>query len=119
MKWVLVAVMVTATVLSDLLQSFEMKRAGEQSVGARGLLRLVKMIAQRKFLILAIVCMAFSFFSFMALVQVEPLSFAVPASAASFILETVLAKLVLKERVGVKRAVGALIVLAGVAMLGG
>ena len=119
MKWVLVAVMVTATVLSDLLQSFEMKRAGEQSVGARGLLRLVKMIAQRKFLILAIVCMAFSFFSFMALVQVEPLSFAVPASAASFILETVLAKLVLKERVGLKRAVGALIVLAGVAMLGG
>lgn len=119
MKWVLVAVMVTATVLSDLLQSFEMKRAGEQSVGARGLLRLLKMIAQRKFLILAIVCMAFSFFSFMALVQAEPLSFAVPASAASFILETVLAKLVLKERVGMKRAVGALIVLAGVAMLGG
>ena len=119
MKWVLVAVMVTATVLSDLLQSFEMKRAGEQSVGARGLLRLVKMIAHRKFLILAIVCMAFSFFSFMALVQVEPLSFAVPASAASFILETVLAKLVLKEQVGMKRAVGALIVLAGVAMLGG
>jgi uncharacterized membrane protein len=50
---------------------------------------------------------------------VEPLSFAVPASAASFILETVLAKLVLKENVGLKRAVGALIVLAGVAMLGG
>jgi drug/metabolite transporter (DMT)-like permease len=119
MKWVLVAVMVTATVLSDLLQSFEMKRAGEQSVGARGLLRLLKMIAQRKFLILAIVCMAFSFFSFMALVQVEPLSFAVPASAASFILETVLAKLGLKEQVGLKRAAGALIVLAGVAMLGG
>ena len=119
MKWVLVAVMVTATVLSDLLQSFEMKRAGEQSVGARGLLRLLKVIARRKFLILAIVCMAFSFFSFMALVQVEPLSFAVPASAASFILETVLAKLVLKEKVGLKRAAGALIVLAGVAMLGG
>lgn len=119
MKWLLVAVMVTATVLSDLLQSFEMKRAGEQSVGARGLLRLLKMIAQRRLLILAIGCMAFSFFSFMALVQVEPLSFAVPASAASFILETVLAKFVLKEKVGVKRAAGAMIVLAGVALLGG
>jgi drug/metabolite transporter (DMT)-like permease len=119
MKWLLVGVMVTATVLSDLLQSFEMKRAGEQSIGARGLLRLLKMIAQRRFLILAIVCMAFSFFSFMALVQVEPLSFAVPASAASFILETVLAKLVLKEQIGIKRAAGALIVLAGVSLLGG
>ena len=118
MKWALVTLMVVATVLSDLLQSYEMKRAGEQSVGARGLLRLLTMIARRKFLILAIVCMAVSFFSFMALVQTEPLSFAVPASAASFILETVLAKLVLKEKVGVKRAAGALIVLAGVVLLG-
>jgi drug/metabolite transporter (DMT)-like permease len=118
MKWLLVTLMVVATVLSDLLQSYEMKRAGEQSVGARGLLRLLGMIAQRRFLILAIACMAVSFFSFMALVQTEPLSFAVPASAASFILETALAKLVLKEHVGVKRAAGALIVLAGVVLLG-
>ena len=117
MKWVLVVLMVVATVLSDLLQSYEMKLAGEQSVGARGLLRLLKMIVQRRFLILAILCMAVSFFSFMALVQTEPLSFAVPASAASFILETALAKLVLKERVGMKRAAGALIVLAGVVLL--
>lgn len=118
MKWVLVILMVVATVLSDLLQSYEMKRAGEQSVGARGLLRLLGEIARRRFLILAILCMAVSFFAFMALVQTEPLSFAVPASATSFILETALAKLVLKERVGVKRAVGALIVLAGVVLLG-
>jgi uncharacterized membrane protein len=54
----------------------------------------------------------------MALVQTEPLSFAVPASAASFILETALAKLVLKEMVGLKRAAGALLVLAGVVLLG-
>jgi drug/metabolite transporter (DMT)-like permease len=118
MKWLLVTLMVVATVLSDLLQSYEMKRAGEQSVGARGLLRLLGMIARRRFLILAVFCMAVSFFSFMALVQTEPLSFAVPASAASFILETVLAKFVLKERVGVKRAAGALIVMAGVVLLG-
>jgi drug/metabolite transporter (DMT)-like permease len=119
MKWLLVFLMVVATVVSDLLQSHEMKLAGEQSVGAQGLMRLLKMIVRRRFLILAVVCMAVSFFSFMALVQTEPLSFAVPASAASFILETVLAKLVLKEKVGVKRAAGALIVLAGVVLVGG
>jgi drug/metabolite transporter (DMT)-like permease len=118
MKWVLVTLMVAATVLSDLLQSYEMKRAGEQSIGAHGLLQLLGMIVQRRFLVLAVLCMAVSFFSFMALVQIEPLSFAVPASSASFILETALAKLVLKERVGVKRAAGALIVLAGVVLLG-
>jgi drug/metabolite transporter (DMT)-like permease len=114
MKWILVILMVVATVLSDLLQSYEMKRAGE----TLGLGRLLGLIAQRRFLILAILCMAVSFFCFMALVQTEPLSFAVPASAASFILETALAKLVLKESVGVKRVAGALIVLAGVVLLG-
>ena len=118
MKWILVGIMVAATVASDLLQSYEMKRAGEHSVGARGLIRLLQTIATRRYLILAIACMAVSFFSFMALVQVEPLSFAVPASAASFIFETLLAKLVLHERVDVRRAAGALIVLCGVVLLG-
>ena len=119
MKWILVTVMVVATVLSDLLQSFEMKRAGQQSVGARGLMRLLREIARRRFLILAIGCMAISFFSFMALVQTEPLSFAVPASAASFVLETLLAKLLLRERIGFRRTAGALIVLCGVVLVGG
>ena len=118
MKWILVGIMVAATVASDLLQSYEMKRAGEHSVDARGLVRLLQTIAQRRYLILAIACMAVSFFSFMALVQVEPLSFAVPASAASFIFETLLAKLVLREHVGVRRAAGALIVLCGVVLVG-
>jgi len=118
MKWLLVGLIVAATVASDLLQSYEMKRAGEHSVDARGLARLLRTIAERKYLILAIACMAVSFFSFMALVQVEPLSFAVPASAASFVFETLLAKFVLREHVDVRRTAGALIVLCGVVLLG-
>jgi drug/metabolite transporter (DMT)-like permease len=117
MTWVLVIVMVVATVLSDLLQSFEMKRAGEQSVGARGVGRLLRMIAARRYLLLSIVCLAFSFFAFMALVQAEPLSFAVPASAGSFIVETILAKLVLKEHIGARRVAGTLLVLGGVILV--
>ena len=94
MKWILLSVIVFATVFGDLLQSYEMKRSGEQAVDVKGLARLLKMIASRKFLLLSIVCMAFSFFAFMALVQIAPLSFAVPASAATFVLETLLARLV-------------------------
>jgi drug/metabolite transporter (DMT)-like permease len=60
-----------------------------------------------------------SFFTFMALVQTEPLSFAVPASSASFVMETLLAKFVLHEHIGARRTAGALAVLAGVLLVGG
>jgi len=118
MKWILVATMVSATVLSDLLQSYEMKQAGEQSVSARGLARLLHTIARRRLLILGVAGNAISFFTFMALVQTEPLSFVVPASSASFIIETLLAKFVLHEQIGARRTAGALAVLAGVVLVG-
>lgn len=117
MKWALLSIIVVATVLGDLLQSYEMKRSGEQAVDARGLARLLRLIVSRRYLVLSIVAMAISFFAFMALVQIAPLSFAVPASAATFVLETLLAKLVLKEQVGPRRAAGALLVLGGVVLL--
>jgi drug/metabolite transporter (DMT)-like permease len=117
MRWLLLSIIVCATVLSDTLQSHEMKHSGEQTVDARGLGRLLRMIFSRRYLLLSIVCLAVSFFAFMALLQIAPLSFAVPASAATFVLETVLAKFVLKERVGRRRTAGALLVLSGVLML--
>ncbi len=117
MKWLLLFVTVSMTVVSDLLQSYEMKRSGEQSVGAKGFARLLRTIAQRRYLILSIVCLAFSFFSFMALVQNAPLSFAVPASAASLVLETVFARFVLHEIVGIRRGAGALLVLCGIVLI--
>jgi drug/metabolite transporter (DMT)-like permease len=116
-KWTLLAVIVISTVLADLLQSYEMKRSGEQKVSAQGLARLLRVIASRKFLLLSIFCMAVSFFAFMALLQKTPLSFAVPASAATLVCETVLARFVLKEDVGIRRAAGALLVLGGVVLL--
>lgn len=119
MKWLLLAVVVFSTVIADLLQSYEMKRSGEQSVNAKGLARLVRMTVSRRYLILALVCMAISFFAFIALVQIAPLSFAVPASAASLVVETLLAKLLLKEAVGKRRTAGALLVLGGVLLLAG
>jgi drug/metabolite transporter (DMT)-like permease len=117
MIWILLAIMVVCTVAGDLLQSYEMKQAGAQRVNARGLLALVQHIGNRIYLILAIGCMAVSFFAFMALLQRAPLSFAVPASAATVILETVLAKVILRERVGKFRWAGALLVTAGVFLL--
>lgn len=113
MTWLLLSIVIAATVASDLLQSYEMKQVGTQAVDAS----IFRTIARRRYLILSIACLAVSFFTFMALVQVAPLSFAVPASAGSFIVETVLAKLVLKEQVGLRRSAGALIVLGGIVLL--
>jgi drug/metabolite transporter (DMT)-like permease len=110
--WILLAVIVASTVSADLLQSREMKRQGE--VRDLGWLRALVRNAR---LILAIAFMAVSFFAFMALVQVAELSFAVPASAATLAIETVLARVVLKERVDSRRWVGACLVACGVALL--
>lgn len=117
MRWLLLSLLIASTVASDLLQSHEMKLAGEQTSDAQGLWRIVTLIAHRKWLVLAIALMAVSFFAFLVLVQTQPLSFAVPASAGSFILETLLAKLLLKENVGALRTVGALLVFAGIVMV--
>jgi len=116
--WVLLAVIIGSTVIADLLQSHEMKRHGEiHDFRPSGVRRVLATLASKKNVILAMVCMAVSFFAFMALVQVADLSFAVPASAGSLVIETVLAKLLLKERVDSRRWIGAALVACGVWLL--
>ena len=75
------------------------------------------MLARRKYLIFAVAFMGVSFFAFMKLMSFADLSFAVPATAATFVLETLLARLVLKERVDASRWAGAALVACGVALL--
>ena len=118
MPWMLVGVIVGSTVLGDLLQTIEMKRVGEVSDFRPGKLgALFAQLARRRFLILAVFFMAISFFTFMKLLSVADLSFAVPASAASVVFETILARAILKERVDVRRWAGAGLVACGVALL--
>lgn len=118
MKWILLTIVVVTTVLADLLQSHEMKNPAVASGERFGLVSLLKAISTRRNLILAIASLTVSFFAFLALVQIQPLSFVVPATAATFVLETLLARLVLNERVDARRAAGALLVLGGIVLLG-
>lgn len=99
-QWLLLGGVVFSTVCADLLQSHGMRRGG----------------AKWK-IPLSIVFMAASFFSFTQLLRIADLSFAVPASAGSLVLETALARLILKENVDRRRWCGALLVAAGVALL--
>ena len=116
-QWALVALIVAGTVAGDTLQSLEMKRHGEIRFSKGGLGRIAATLAMKKYLILAIVCMAISFFAFMTLLSQADLSFAVPATAASFVFDTILARYLLRERVVVKRWLGAALVAGGVALL--
>ncbi len=116
--WLLVALMVGSTVAGDVLQSMEMKRHGEiHDFHPRGWSKLLWTLAQKKYLILGVFCMAISFFAFMTLLETADLSFAVPVSAASLVFETILARLVLKERVDARRWAGAMLVAGGVWLL--
>ncbi len=118
MKWILVAVIVTATTAGETIQTIGMKRHGEIHDFRPGALGgSLARIARNWHVIASVALMAVSFFSFMKLLSVADLSFAVPATAASYVLETILARYILKERVSARRWAGAAMVACGVALL--
>jgi drug/metabolite transporter (DMT)-like permease len=118
MKWILVAIVVTATVLCDTLETAGMRRHGEIRDFRPGALgRAGAALARNWYVIAAVALAAVSFFAFLTLISIADLSFAVPATAASFVVDTFVAKYFLKERVAWRRWGGAALVACGVALL--
>ena len=118
MRWVLIAVIVSATVAGEVLQAKGMRSHGEIRdfrPGAIG--RAMAALARNRYVIGGVAAMAVSFFAFLGLLNVAELSFAVPATAITYVLETALAKYVLKERVNGLRWAGALLVICGVTLV--
>ncbi len=110
--WLFVLLVVASTCASDVLQSMEMKRHAQSGLGSTA-----ASVFRRPRLILSVVFMAVSFFAFLLLLREEDLSFAVPATALSFVIETVLAYFLLHERIDGRRWMGTLLVAGGVALL--
>ena len=118
MTWLLVAGVVISTVGADFLQAAEMKRHGAIiDFRPSRLGRVWLAMFQRRYLLASIVFMATSFFCFLKLLELADLSFAVPATAASLVIETFVARYVLAEPVGIARWAGAALVAAGVWLL--
>ncbi len=101
MKWILVLILICATTVGDVLRSMGMR---SQPVN-------------KLYITISTCSMAISFFTFMKLVAVAPMSFAVPMSAATFIPETLLAKVLLKETVDWRRWAGIGLILIGVVFI--
>lgn len=118
MRWLLIGIIVAATSVGEVLQALGMRRHGEIRdfrPGAVG--RALRLLARNRFVIGSVAAMAVSFFAYMGLLTVTELSFAVPATAITYVLETVLAKFVLRERVNWLRWAGAALVVCGVALV--
>ena len=118
MKWVLVLMLICATTVGDVFRSLGMRQHGaihDFRPGAIG--SAFAAVARNFYVIISTCAMAVSFFSFMKLVSIAPMSFAVPMSAASFIPETLLARVVLKEAVDWRRWAGVGLILAGVVFI--
>jgi drug/metabolite transporter (DMT)-like permease len=118
MRWLFVAVIVASTACGEVMQAIGVRRHGEiRDFRPGGIGRAMAALARSRFIIAAVVAMAISFFANLGLLSVAELSFAVPATAITCVLETVLAKYVLKERVNWLRWVGASLVIGGVALV--
>ena len=118
MKWVYIAITVGATTIGEVMQAAGMRRHGEiHDFRPSALGRAAAMLSRNKFVIGSVVAMAVSFFAYLGLLTVADLSFAVPVTAVTYVLETVLAKYVLKEQVNWLRWAGASLVICGVALV--
>lgn len=118
MKWLLVALVVIPGTIGDVLNSAGMKRQGElDEWSVRALLRFGRDILHNWHVLVGMPAMALSFFALMALLSTTTMAFAVPATASSFILETGMAKYLLKEEVGWHRWAGTVLVAIGIILL--
>ena len=118
MRWFLLALTVGATTVGEVLQAAGMRRHGEIRDFRPGALgRAVALLSRNRFVVGSVAAMAVSFFAYLRLLTVAELSFAVPATAITYVLETILAKCFLKEHVNWLRWAGASLVICGVALV--
>jgi drug/metabolite transporter (DMT)-like permease len=117
-KWIYIAIIVAATTVGEVMQAVGMRRHGEIHDFRPGALgRVAAALSRNIFVIGSVVAMAVSFFAYLGLLTIAELSFAVPVTAVTYVLETVLAKYILKEHVNWLRWAGACLVICGVALV--
>lgn len=103
---------------ADLMDTAGMHQHGKvRDFGPSGIARLMGSLMRNRYILGGIVANAVGFFTTMSLLSLATVSFAIPASAGGFVLETALAKIILKEDVHWQRWVGATVVACGVALL--
>jgi drug/metabolite transporter (DMT)-like permease len=117
-KWVLVGVVVLCNALGDVFNSMGMKRHGEvQNLHPGRWLPLLWRILRNPLVLAGLFSLALSFFALLGLLSVSDVSFAVPATALGYLVEILLARIVLGEQVHWKRWAGGALVAGGVLLI--
>ncbi|MGE5488059.1 MAG: EamA family transporter [bacterium] len=117
-KWLLVALIIGCNSCGDLCNTLGMRRYGEvHDFHPRALGRMARALSRNTYIVAGIAAMAVAFFALVSLLSIAPLSFAVPATAATYVIEALLAKMVLKEHVHWRRWAGVSLVAFGVVLL--
>jgi drug/metabolite transporter (DMT)-like permease len=114
-EWLFILLTVFTSSAGDILCAKGMSEGESlEHVHASRLVHALRRIVRDRFVILGWVCYAVAFFSMMGLLSVAQLSVAVPATALSFVIDTLGARFLLHEHVPWRRWVGVLCVSAGV-----
>ncbi|MGB6130638.1 MAG: EamA family transporter [Acidobacteriaceae bacterium] len=115
LTWVLILSTVFSSSGGDILCARGMSSGRElNDFRPSGLGRAIRYIVTRRMVILGGLCYAVAFFSLLGLLSVAQLSVAVPATALSFVVDTIGARYVLREHIPWKRWAGVACVTAGV-----
>lgn len=117
-QWRLVALTSVCNTLGDVLNTAGMKREPEvEKLSVRSLISMLSRIVRNPLVIGGVAALTAGFFAMMSLLSIANVSFSVPATAMSYVLETLLAKYILKEDVGLRRWAAATLVAFGVVLL--
>ncbi len=117
-QWRLVALTSACNTLGDVLNTAGMKREPEvEKLDLRSLIVMLSRIVRNPLVIGGVAALTTGFFAMMSLLSIANVSFSVPATAISYVLETLLAKYILKEDVGLRRWAAATLVACGVVLL--
>jgi drug/metabolite transporter (DMT)-like permease len=117
-QWKLVVLTSVCNTLGDVLNTAGMKREPEvERLGLRSLMAMLSRIVRNPLVLTGVAALTVGFFSMVSLLSIANVSFSVPATSISFVLETLLAKYILKEDVGLRRWAAATLVACGVVLL--
>jgi drug/metabolite transporter (DMT)-like permease len=119
--WLAILAVVVSSCAGDVLLSRAMKQIGDlgQLRRRRGLVFVALLVLRNRYFVLGVLCMAVSFYSLLFGLSWNDVSLIGPAAASlTFVANAIAARFFLHERVDGRRWAAALLVAAGVVLMG-